>query len=73
MKSNFIYEAQEDSVGYCLKKEHLHREVFDKYPDFMERMAKNTDYFYKNWIFRPILNERKKELAMLNQARWQFF
>ena len=73
LRSNFIYEAQEDSVGYCMKKDHLHRYVFEKYPDFKENMAKNTDYFYKNWIFTPILNERVKELDMTNQSRWQFF
>lgn len=57
-KANFIYEAQLDSYGYCLKKGYLHYTVFQAYPDFKEKMAAGTQYFYKNWIFKPIIVER---------------
>lgn len=36
-------------------------------------MAAGTQYFYKNWIFKPIIVERQYDLKVLNQARWQFF
>lgn len=36
-------------------------------------MAKTSTEFYENWILKPIIAERQKELHRLNTARWQFF
>ena len=64
--SHFIFVALEKTEGFALTKKFLHDKIFNKYPDIEVRMKGSTYNYYKNFIFKPIDEHRKKEIDLLN-------
>jgi hypothetical protein len=67
--SHFIYIALELTVGFALTRKFLHEYIFLKYPDIEVRIKGSTFNYFKNFIFRPIDEHRKKEIEMMNVKR----
>ena len=67
--SHFIYIALELTVGFALTRSFLQDYIFVKYPDIEVRIKGSTFNYFKNFIFRPIDEHRKKEIEMMNVKR----
>lgn len=47
----------------------MHHVIFPKYPDY-EIIIKSECYnYYKRWIYKPIDNHRRKEIAIINKKK----
>jgi len=61
--SKFIYIAQSPTKCFALQRRFLHSVIFPKYPDYEIIIRSQSYNYYKKWIFKPVDNHRRKELA----------
>ena len=58
-KSQFIYMALDDSMGFALKRNYLHNVIFAKFPDFQLHVSSKAFNYYRYWIYKPITVQRR--------------
>lgn len=71
--SQWTYIALDECSAYALKKQFLHKVVFEKFPDFFPVVSSAAYSYYQKWIARTISKERQTMLEQLNRQRAMYY
>ena len=56
--SQWTYVALDNCKAYALKKQFLHKVVFEQHPDFLSNLSAAAFAYYSKWISKMIGKER---------------
>ena len=55
--------------SYALSASFLHGFLFPKYPDFAFKVKSTSYYYYKQWIYKPIIEHNQQEILSINKKK----
>lgn len=62
-KSNFIYVAVEDTIGFGINRYYLHEQVLNNFPEIKNSLRMSTVFYYSKIIEAPLAIAKQEYFA----------
>ena len=66
-KSNFIYVAGEDTIGFGINRYYLHEQVLNNFPEIKNSLRMSTVFYYSKIIAAPLAIAKQEYFADQNR------